>query len=196
MCNIIPGMCTRIRMGRCCCSHMNSSLQCSPWSQDRLQHVMQPERPRNDRNASKVQNYQNYEINWTGTRYVGRHIVRWQMNVPGITYLLPGSNFSRLRIDKMKSMWERTLSEGKIFFWRVRSVLKDYRYVLTKWNSALSWTGFWPYRHWNAYWNAWMANGPAESERSREKGDWYNMYYTPLVVQRTNMYWYIQGFLR
>ena len=39
--------------------------------------------------------------------YVGRHIARWQTNVIAVF-------FSRLRIDKMKCMWERTLSEGKI----------------------------------------------------------------------------------
>ena len=34
-------------------SQDRSSLQYSPWSQDRLQYVVQPERLRNDRNASK-----------------------------------------------------------------------------------------------------------------------------------------------
>ena len=106
-----------------------------------------------------------------GTWYVGRHIVRWRTNVRVI--------FSRLRIDKMKFMWERTLSEGEIIFLRVRSVLKGYVLtewnVLTKWNAALSWTGRWPYRHWNAYWNALTANGPAGLERSGEKDNWHNM---------------------
>ena len=45
-----------------------------------------------------------------------RHIVRWQMNVIVI--------FSRLYIiDKMKCMWDR-LSEDKVRFLRVRSVLR------------------------------------------------------------------------
>ena len=54
-----------------------------------ISYVMQPERLRNDSNASKVQNYKNYELNEMG-------------------------------------MWERTLSEGKIKFFRVRSVLTGY----------------------------------------------------------------------
>ena len=103
---------------------------------------------------------------------------RWQINV--ILTVVPGSNFSRLHIiDKMKCtvscMWER-LSEGKIKLLRVRSVLRR----IDKWNAALlsSWTGRWPYRDWNVYCKAWMANGPAGSERSGEKYYWwYNMKY-------------------
>ena len=47
--------------------------------------------------------------------------------------MLPGiliAFFSRLRTDKMKGVWERTLSEGKLILSRVRSVLKGY--VLTE----------------------------------------------------------------
>ena len=84
-------------------------------------------------------------------------------------------------------MWERTSSEGKIIFLRVRSVLKGYVLtewnVFAKWNAALSWTGRWPYRHWKACWNVLMANGPAGSERSGEKNDWYNMYYAEAAVR-------------
>ena len=42
--------------------------------------VMQPENLRNDRNASNYKNYKKYEIIEVGSRYVGRHIVRWQLD--------------------------------------------------------------------------------------------------------------------
>ena len=41
---------------------------------------MQPENLRNDRNASNYKNYKKYEIIEVGSRYVGRHIVRWQLD--------------------------------------------------------------------------------------------------------------------
>ena len=86
--------------------------------------------------------------------------------------------FSRLRIDKMNCTW---YVGRNIIFYVVRMQNKFIKgtkikgYVLTKWNAALSWTGRWPYRHWNAYWNALTANGPAGLERSGEKDNWHNM---------------------
>ena len=35
---------------RCCCSHINSSLQCSPWSQDRLQWLRSGRSPQEEKN--------------------------------------------------------------------------------------------------------------------------------------------------